>query len=68
MTATRTRRTAASLLLCVFGAPLLAADPAPCSCPDMLDLTNRNRQVKTAIAAYERSLDGWRTAFDEGDA
>ncbi|MBC8027985.1 MAG: hypothetical protein H7Y89_18490 [Steroidobacteraceae bacterium] len=62
MTTVPTRRTAASFLLCALAAPLLAAEPAPCTCPDMLDLTNRNRQVKTAIAGYERSLAGWQTA------
>jgi hypothetical protein len=62
MTTIRTRRTAASLLLCALATPLLAADPAPCTCPDMLDLANRNRQVKSAIAIYERSLVGWQTA------
>src|SRR3954469_3943956 len=59
MTTFRTQRIAASLLLCVLAAPVLAADPAPCTCPDMLDLTNRNRQVKTAIEMYERSLARW---------
>jgi hypothetical protein len=58
----QTSRTAASILLCALGAPLLAADPAPCTCPDMLDLTNRNRQVKAAIAGYERSLAAWQAA------
>ena len=47
---------ASALLLCAIAAPLLGAEPMPCTCPDMLDLTNRNRQVKTAIQAYERSL------------
>jgi hypothetical protein len=62
MTTTTTRHIAASFLFCALAAPLLAADPAPCTCPDMLDLANRNRQVKTAIAMYERSLAGWQTA------
>jgi len=62
MATTPTRRTAASFLLCALAAPLLAADPAPCTCPDMLDLTNRNRQVKTAIQMYERNLADWQTA------
>ncbi len=57
-----TKRIAASFLLCAIAAPLLAADPAPCTCPDMLDLANRNRQVKTAIAMYERNLADWQTA------
>jgi hypothetical protein len=62
MNSTPTRRTAAALLLCALATPLLAADPAPCTCPDMLDLTNRNRQVKTAIAMYERNLAEWQAA------
>ena len=62
MTTFRTHRITASLVLCVLAAPVLAADPAPCTCPDMLDLTNRNRQVKTAIQMYERSLAGWQSA------
>jgi hypothetical protein len=62
MTTIPTRRAAASLVLCALAAPLFAADPAPCTCPDMLDLTNRNRQVKTAIAMYERNLADWLTA------
>jgi hypothetical protein len=62
MTTFRTQRIAAAFLLCVLAAPALAADPAPCTCPDMLDLTNRNRQVKTAIQMYERSLAGWQSA------
>lgn len=62
MTTIRTRRTAASILLCALATPLLAVDPAPCTCPDMLDLTNRNRQVKTAIQMYERNLAEWQTA------
>jgi hypothetical protein len=53
----KTMRIAASFLLGALTAPLLAADP--CTCPDMLDLASRNRQVKAAIAAYERSLAGW---------
>jgi hypothetical protein len=62
MTTIQTTRTAASILLCALTAPVLAADPAPCTCPDMLDLTNRNRQVKTAIQMYERNLAGWQAA------
>lgn len=63
MTKNQKGRTAASLLFfCALAAPLLAADPAPCTCPDMLDLANRNRQVKTAIAMYERNLADWQTA------
>jgi hypothetical protein len=57
-----TRRAAGCLLLCVLAAPLFADEPAPCTCPDMLDLTNRNRQVKTAIHMYERNLAAWQTA------
>jgi hypothetical protein len=34
----------------------------PCTCPDMLDLTNRNRQVKTAMQAYERKLAQWQAS------
>ena len=62
MTTISTKRTAASFLLCALATPLLAADPAPCTCPDMLDLANRNRQVKTAIRMYESNLAAWQTA------
>ena len=62
MTTIPTTRTATSLLLFTLASPLLAADPAPCTCPDMLDLTNRNRQVKTAIQMYERNLADWQAA------
>jgi hypothetical protein len=62
MTAVRMRCTAAVFLLCALTSPLFAAEPAPCTCPDMLDLTNRNRQVKTAIQMYERNLADWQVA------
>lgn len=55
MTTSRAAR-ASALLLCAIATPLLGAEPMPCTCPDMLDLANRNRQVKTAIQTYERSL------------
>ncbi|MEO8061949.1 MAG: hypothetical protein ABI821_04285 [Pseudomonadota bacterium] len=62
MIAIPTSRIAAAFLLCALAAPLLAADPLPCTCPDMLDLSNRNRQVKSAIAMYERNLATWQAA------
>lgn len=58
MTASTAARTS-TLLLCALATPLLAAEPMPCTCPDMLDLANRNRQVKTAIQAYEQKLAEW---------
>ncbi|HET9446100.1 MAG TPA: hypothetical protein VFO35_07565, partial [Steroidobacteraceae bacterium] len=54
----------ASILLCTFAFSAFsgAAEDAPCTCPDMLDLANRNNQVKAAIQAYEQQLATWSAA------
>jgi len=52
----------ASLLLCLSSLPAVA-DNAPCTCPDMMDLANRNNQVKAAIKTYQEQLATW-TAGD----
>src|SRR5688572_26570733 len=50
------------LLLCVLSLSATAAEDAPCTCPDMLDLASRNNQVKAAIQAYEQQLSSWSSA------
>ena len=52
----------ASILLCVLSLSASAAEDAPCTCPDMLDLASRNNQVKAAIQAYEQQLSSWSSA------
>jgi hypothetical protein len=52
---------AASMLICGFAPPAIAADP-PCTCPDMLDLASRNNQVKAAIRTYQEQLAAWTSA------
>ena len=49
------------ILLCALSLSALAED-APCTCPDMLDLANRNNQLKAAIQAYEQQLSAWTAA------
>ena len=49
------------ILLCALSLSAIAED-APCTCPDMLDLANRNNQVKAAIQAYEQQLSAWTAA------
>lgn len=54
-------------LLWALTAPALA-QPAPCTCPDMLDMASRSLQAKAAIRAYEGQLAAWTAADDAPDA
>lgn len=49
------------VLLWALSAPPLA-EPAPCTCPDMLDMASRSLQAKTAIRTYQEQLATWAAA------